>query len=104
MCKADCDYSTFKDVIISNRLRSLTTNQRCQYEANLVSDVANNPKKFWHYVNSSLKARPDIDALQCLDGSLASSDQENVNLLNLYFSSVFTHARKLATLESKDTV
>ena len=40
--------------------------------------------------------------MECLDGSLASSDQENVNLLNLCFSSVFTHARKLATLESKD--
>ena len=90
LCKADCDSSTFKDVIISNRLWSLTRNQRCQHEAKLVSDVTNNPKRFWHYVNSSLKARPDIDALQCLDESLSSSDHEYVKLLNLYFSSVYS--------------
>ena len=57
--------------------------------------MANNPKGFWHYVNSGLKARPNVDAVQCLDGSLASSDQENVDLLNSYFSSVFTHAQNL---------
>ena len=53
---------------------------------------------------SCLKARPNIDAIQRLDGSLASSDQEKAELLNSYFSSVFTHENltKIPTLESKD--
>ena len=64
---------------------------RCQHEANLVPNIANNPKSFWRYVNSSLKARSNINAIQHLDGSLTSSDQEKVKLLNSYFSSVFTY-------------
>ena len=102
LSKADCDYSTFKDA--SNRLRSLTRNLRCQHEATLVSNIANNLKSFWCYVNYSLKARPNIDAIQRLDGSLASSDQEKAELLNSYFSSVFTHENltNIPTLESKD--
>ena len=82
------DYTAFKDT--SNKLRSLTRNLRRKHEANLVSNIAKNPKSFWHYVNTSLKTRPDIDAIKRIDGSLASSDQEKADLLNSYFSSVFT--------------
>ena len=89
LSKADCYYSTFKNA--SNRLRSLTNDIKCQHEANLISQIANNPKRFSHYVNSSLKAMPNIDAIQCLNRSLASSDQEKADLLNSYFSSHFTH-------------
>ena len=56
----------------------------------MVSNIAKNSKRFWRYVNTSLKTRPDIDAIKCIDGSLASSDQEKADLLNSYFSSVFT--------------
>ena len=63
-----------------------------------------NPKSFCCYVNSSLKGRSNIDAIQCLDGSLASSDQEKAELLNSYISSVFTHENltNIPILESKD--
>ena len=100
--KADCDYSTFKDA--SNRLRSLTIYLRCQHEVNLVSNIANNPRSVWRYVNSTLKGWSNMDAIQHLDGSLASSDQEKAELLNSYFSSVFTHENltNIPTLESKD--
>ena len=74
----------------SNKLRSLTRNLRSKHEANLVSNIAKNPKSFWRYVNTSLKTRPDIDAIKRIDRSLASSDQEKTDLLNSYFSSVFT--------------
>ena len=56
----------------------------------MVSNIVKNPKSFWHYVNTSLKTRLDIDAIKRIDGSLASSDQEKADLLNSYFSSVFT--------------
>ena len=87
--KAVRDYTAFKDT--SNKLRSLTRNQRRKHEANLVSNIAKYPKSFWRYVNTSLKTRPDIDVIKHIDGSLASSDQEKADLLNSYFSSVFTH-------------
>ena len=47
---------------------------------------------------------PNIDAIQRLDRSLASSDQEKADLLNSYFSSDFTHKNlsNISTLESKD--
>ena len=55
-------------------------------------------------MNSSLKARPNIDAIQCLDGSLASSDQEKADLLNSYFSSAFTfeNLSNIPTMDLKD--
>ena len=56
----------------------------------MVSNIAKNPKSFWHYVNTSLKTRLDVDAIKRIDGSLATSDQEKAHLLNSYFSSVFT--------------
>ena len=103
LSKADRDYtSSFKKT--SNKLRSLTRNLRCQHKANLVSNIARNPKRFWRYVNASLKTRPDIDAIKRLDGSLASSDQEKADLLNSYFSSVFTREdlSNIPTLDLKD--
>ena len=56
-------------------------------------DVGNNPKRFWHYVNSSFKATSNIDAIQHLNGYLTSSDQQKADLLNSYFSSVFTQVK-----------
>ena len=88
LSKAVRDSTVFKDT--SNKLRSLTRNLRPKHEANLVSNIAKNPKSFWRYVNTSLKTRPDIDAIKRIDGSLASSDQEKADLLNSYFSSIFT--------------
>ena len=88
LSKANCDYSTFKDA--SNRFRSLIRILRCQHEANLVPNIANNPKSFWCYVNSCLKARSNIDAIQRLDGSLASSNQKKPKLLNSYFTCMKT--------------
>ena len=37
-----------------------------------------------------MKTRSGIDSIQRPDGSMATSDQEKAELLNLYFASVFT--------------
>ena len=42
----------------------------------MVSNIAKNPESFWHYVKLILVSR---------------QDQEKADLLNSYFSSVFTH-------------
>ena len=56
----------------------------------IVSTIERNPKRFWRYINSSMKTRSDIDSIQCPDGSTTTSDQEKAELLNSYFASVFT--------------
>ena len=54
-------------------------------------------------MNSSLKERPNVDAIQYLDLLGASSNQEKADLLNSYFSSVFTRENlsNILTLDLK---
>jgi len=42
------------------------------------------------YVNSRLKVRQAINAIQCEDNSIADSNQEKGGLFNKFFTSVFT--------------
>ena len=49
-----------------------------------------NPKEFFGYVNSRKPIRRKIGPLVNGDGALTHTDAENANLLNNYFSSVFT--------------
>ncbi len=49
-----------------------------------------NPKAFWSYTNSRLKTRTKIDELVHEDGTRAHTSKEGVEVLNHFFSSVFT--------------
>ena len=53
-----------------------------------------------------IKARPNVDAIKWLNVSLASSDQKKADLLNSYFSGVFTcdYLSNITTLKSKDDI
>ena len=74
---------------VKNRLRSLTRMLRRDFEGQLARDVKNEPKKFWAYVKSKTKTRSKIPPLMS-DGTLASTDKEKAEVLNKFFSSVFT--------------
>ncbi|CAG2209250.1 unnamed protein product [Mytilus edulis] len=52
-------------------------------------------KSFWKYVNSKLKTRTGVGNIMKSDGSLAINDTEKVNVLNTFFSSVFTRTEDL---------
>jgi hypothetical protein len=54
-----------------------------------------NNKSFWKYVNSKLKTRTGVGNLLKPDGTLTNTDEEKVNTLNDYFTSVFTHTDDL---------
>ena len=88
MSKTDHDYKAFEKA--SNKLRCLTRNLRTHHEQLMVSNIGKNPKSFWRYINSHMKTRSNIDSIQRLDGSIATSDQEKAGILNSYFASVFT--------------
>ena len=73
-----------------NRLRGLTRQLRKEFECQLVSNIKLNPKAFWRYSNSRLKVKPKIVDLRNSQGSLESQDQVKANILNDFFSGVFT--------------
>ena len=73
-----------------NKLRKLTRNLRRDFEAQIASDVQTNPKSFWRYVNTRLKTKPGIDVIEDEQGQPKSLPSDKSELLNKFFSSVFT--------------
>ena len=73
-----------------NRLRSFSRKLRYDYEALFANGMRDNPKAFWHYINSKLKIRVSVESLHREDGSIAITDQDKADVLNIYFCSVFT--------------
>ena len=94
--KAPNDFLRYS--IVRNELRTLTRTLRRDYEKNLTLNIKNNPKALWRYVNSRLKVHPTINNLQQSDGSIAHTDKDKAELLNRYFTSVFTQENVLQIL------
>ena len=51
---------------------------------NLKTDV----KTFWRYVNNGMKVRVPVGDLEREDGTVATTDTENAEVLNQFFTSV----------------
>jgi len=60
------------------------------FEMKLAKESKQNPKAFYKYAKSKLKTRPGISQLSRDDGSLTKTDTQKANILNDFFSSVFT--------------
>ena len=73
-----------------NSLRRLTRKLRKNYERQLVSRIKEDPKAFWTYTSSRLKARCRVGDLRDDTGTVFSSNQDKASILNSFFSSVFT--------------
>jgi hypothetical protein len=63
---------------------------KSDYEHKLASGVKTNPKKFWQYVNSSVKSKGKINELIDSDGNITTDDQGKADILNNHFASIFT--------------
>ena len=59
-------------------------------EASLALEAKTNPKRFFQYVASKTKTRESVSNLKKTDDSLTENDKEKADVLNEYFSSVFT--------------
>ena len=82
--------------MVRNELRTLTRSLRRDFDRNLTFNIKSNPKAFWRYVNSRLlKVHPTIGDLQCPDGSTAHSNKDKAEILNQFFTGVFTHEKLL---------
>ena len=82
------DMSNFKTV--NKQLRNLTHNLENNYKKQLIQNTKSKPKAFWQYINSKPKTCPNITELFRSDSTAASSDTDMANILNDYFSGVFT--------------
>jgi len=70
-------------------------NSKLSYERKVALESKTNNKSFWKYVNSKLKTRTGVGNLLKPDGTLTNTDEEKVNTLNDYFTSVFTRTADL---------
>jgi len=61
-----------------------------EFEEDIAENIKFDPKPFWRYTNSKLKSRPKLGDLVDEDGKLTSDDNKKAELLNNFFTSVFT--------------
>lgn len=60
------------------------------FTKNISREVKNNPKAFYSYARSRMKTREGIADLVTEDGTKLTGNKEKADILNEYFSSVFT--------------
>ena len=60
------------------------------YEKNIAKSCKVNSKRVWKYVNSKLKRQTGISNLKMADGGLTKTDKDKADVINTFFSSVFT--------------
>lgn len=82
------DYSHY--VRLRNHLRATTGSLKRNYEQCITSNLKTQPKVFWKYINSRLRTKSMVDSLERDDGTLAETDLDKAEVLNKFFSSVYT--------------
>ena len=75
---------------LRRRLKTMIRSAKRNEEMRVAHLCKENPKEFFRYVNSRKPIRRNIGPLVGNDGDLRFTDSENADLLNEYFSSVFT--------------
>ena len=63
---------------------------KAKYDESLMQKFKSNPKALCGYVRSKSKVRSRVGRLEKNDGTLTVSNKETVEVLNLFFKSVFT--------------
>ena len=77
-----------------NQVRWESRKSKISNEKRIAGECKTNPKLFYQYVNSKLKSKENVSSLMKDDGSLTQDDSEKAEILNDFFSSVFTEEDK----------
>ena len=81
-------YKKFKE--LEKSVNKKVRVHKAGFEENIALEIKRNPKKFYSYVRSKNKSKEGIGPLLSDNEQLVESDAEMVNILNKFFSSVFT--------------
>ena len=82
-----------KYILERNKAKKIIKKSKKRDEANIAGDAKKNPKRFWKFVQEKLKWNTGISALKKGNDELATSDKEKAEVLNDFFSSVFTREK-----------
>ena len=74
---------------LNNANRANKTAQQ-NFEKKLAENIKNNSKSFYAYIRNKQRTKDKVGPLKDQNGELLVEDQKNAELLNGYFSSVFT--------------
>ena len=81
----------------ANRVKAEVRKAVRTFEKIIAMEAKKNPKAFFNYARSKMKTRTGISDLEYPDGRMAHTDVEKAELLNAFFSDVFTE-EDLATI------
>ena len=77
-----------------NKVKNMVKYLRKEKEKKISTNIKDNPKAFWKYIKSKTSIKSNIASLHTNpvdeNSSLTDNNQEKADLLNEYFSSVFT--------------
>ena len=86
--RQDNDYKLY--CIARNKATKLIRNVKRMYEQAISSKVKDDAKHFWKYVKSKTSVKSTISQLKNEKGDLVDDSKGKADILNDYFSSVFT--------------
>ena len=82
------DYEKYRK--IRNKIPKCVRHARRKYKKGIARDVNSNPKAFWKYVHSKSHVKSGIGNLKDNCGNNVTDDRSKADILNNFFSSVFT--------------
>ena len=75
-----------RDVFFERQIRGKVK----EFEKNIATAIKANTKTYWKYANSKLRTKPHVPDLKIYEANYTCSEQEKVDFLNDFFTSVFT--------------
>ena len=81
-------YSQYRHKLNTANRANKTAQQN--FEKKLAENIKNNNKSFYAYIRNKQRTKDKVGPLKDQNGELLVEDQKNAELLNEYFSSVFT--------------
>ena len=85
--QTNTDYNSYARA--RNQAKTVVRQAMKLHEKQIATNARDNPKAFWSYINSKSKTSTRIPDL-AKNGSTATTDQDKANVLNTFFTSVFT--------------
>ena len=83
------DYEAYQSV--QAKIRSAIRKVKLKFEQGLVQEAKKSPRKFLAYMKQKTLNRQSVGPLWNNEGKVVNDDEEQTNILNEFFSSVFTN-------------